>query len=433
MTPGEELEFRVARLYFWTGWFARYSVNLAEQFHPDQLLLTDLDLLAFRYDSLLRRQMIIGESKSGDGKSGPKALDRMFWLAGVARYTGADSAVLTIRRKISGRVRQVAESLDVTLFTVEDLSRREELAGVTKLRRGSLDPELVGQRSELRKRAENFADGGRYLKFLWSELWLLEPWVALKRLVSLLDAASKRWHEQLSTNEEFVLRYVLGEATVDFCYLVLSTAGEVVWLPGSEGTERIIERLSEGLAPTRQLVKLSEGVDRFLAGVLHELNAPAATRAKVQGAFYPRPPGWTEAYIELVTRLIASPAQAADLPRLMDVVIFDAFVKREGVDPAVLERLGTTEPEAVMGLGRLIGAFLTGQVGTPSEVFTALDPAGSRAGTSPDRTRPARLSNVGPLSADGPANAKPPGGEQLPLGDSAQLDRAENSVKPRPN
>jgi len=429
MTAGEELEFRVARLYFWTGWFTRYSVNLAEQFHPDQLLLTDLDLFAFRYDSLLRRQMLIGESKSGEGKSAPKVLDRMFWLAGVARYTGADSAVLATRRKTSGRVRQVAESLDVTIFTADDVSRREELAGLGKLRSGSLDPQLVGQRSELRKKAQHLPYADRYLKFLWSELWLLEPWVALKRLVSLLNAVSKRWHEHLSTDEEFVMRYVLGEATVDFSCLALATSASVVWLPTSEGTALMIERLSEGLASTRQLVKLSEGVDRLLAGLLRELDAPAAAIAKAQGAFYPRPPGWAEAYVELVTRLIASPAEAAELPRLMDVVIFDAFVKGEGLDPSAQERLEITHLETTMGLGRLIGAFLTGQVGVPSEMFAALDPARSATGTAAAHTRPVRSSDVGRPSADGPVDVEPPGAEQLALGGSTQH---ESVVRPRP-
>jgi hypothetical protein len=45
----------------------------------------------------------------------------------------------------------------------------------------------------------------------------------------------------------------------------LVTTASVLWLPAEESRAVIIVRLSEGLASTRQLVRLFEGVDRSLA------------------------------------------------------------------------------------------------------------------------------------------------------------------------
>lgn len=53
MTPGDELEVRLARMHFWKGAYTRRGVNLQRHFHPEPLVVTDLDLLAIEITSQL--------------------------------------------------------------------------------------------------------------------------------------------------------------------------------------------------------------------------------------------------------------------------------------------------------------------------------------------------------------------------------------------
>ena len=90
LTKGDELEARVAQLWFWEGYFTRRGVDLRRQFYPEPLVVTDLDLLAYDFSPMLRRTKTIGEVKTGTGKNAPKPLDRIVWLRGLreARRSG---------------------------------------------------------------------------------------------------------------------------------------------------------------------------------------------------------------------------------------------------------------------------------------------------------------------------------------------------------
>ncbi len=83
--PGLLLESRVARLWFWNGYFARYGIDLKRIYDPEPLQITDLDLLAYQLGPDLASRRMIGETKGGTGKSAPRPLDRVVWLAGLVR------------------------------------------------------------------------------------------------------------------------------------------------------------------------------------------------------------------------------------------------------------------------------------------------------------------------------------------------------------
>ncbi|MFV1992163.1 MAG: DNA-binding response regulator, partial [Acidimicrobiales bacterium] len=70
----------MAQLWFWEGHYARRGIDLRRHYHPEPLIVTDLDLLAYDFSSMLRRSKTIGEVKSGKSKNAPKPLDRIIWL-----------------------------------------------------------------------------------------------------------------------------------------------------------------------------------------------------------------------------------------------------------------------------------------------------------------------------------------------------------------
>ena len=94
LNKGDDMEMRVARLWFWEGYFSRNGINLKRYYHPEPLLVTDLDLLACDFGPSLQMIRTIGEVKTGVGKSAPKPLDRIIWLRGLKELVGVDNAQL---------------------------------------------------------------------------------------------------------------------------------------------------------------------------------------------------------------------------------------------------------------------------------------------------------------------------------------------------
>ena len=62
LNRGDEMEMRVARLWFWEGYYSRSGINLKRHYHPEPLLVTDLDLLAYDFGPSLQMRRTIGES-----------------------------------------------------------------------------------------------------------------------------------------------------------------------------------------------------------------------------------------------------------------------------------------------------------------------------------------------------------------------------------
>jgi len=77
LNKGDEMEMRVARLWFWEGYFSRRDIDLRRRYHPEPLIITDLDLVAYDIGPSLQASQTIGEVKTGTGRSAPKLLDRI--------------------------------------------------------------------------------------------------------------------------------------------------------------------------------------------------------------------------------------------------------------------------------------------------------------------------------------------------------------------
>lgn len=424
---GKALERRVARMYFWSGLFSRASIDLRQHFHPEPLLLTDLDLVAYDISTVFAVERVIGESKSGTAKSAPKPLDRVFWLSGLMKFTGAQGGVLTVTSQVSRQVRDIAAKLSIRIMTEQELARLEQERGLSSLDYGSFSGDLDDLWDRLRPLTRSEPSLERAYKFLRSEVWHLDPWLATKRTIALMSAVRKQWVEGLAPDELLLVRTLLVEATVVFSLAAIRIAGEIAWLPSDQAHQLILERLSEGAAPMRELVRLSQAVDTYIAGLLHEVNAPSHVQVKAMGAFYPRPPDYAEAFEELVRRLAASPKHVRHLPRLFDVALYENIVRNRVVERAPIEALELSDIDKAHRAARLITAFLSGQIGIPAELFIGLGFAIEAAPIESERQ--AAVSHVPTLAAKAVPGATD-GEHQLPgmtTGvSSSQVEREES-------
>lgn len=157
----------------------------------------------------------------------------------------------------------------------------------------------------------------------------------------------------------------LAEAVTIFAARLVVALGEVVRRSEADLRAHISQRLSEGSVDPVPMRELSAAVDRYIAGVLAQAGVSRTVALEAMGAFAPTPPPYTEPFSELSRRLVARVDVLRQLPRYMDLVLYERVVWRREPAPLVIERLDLPDVAAMGRASRLVAAFLVGQAGLP--------------------------------------------------------------------
>lgn len=244
---GKDLECRVARLLNREGTFVRKRVDIT-RWLAEKIQITDIDVLRYEFGADLSVRRTVVECKSGDAKSAPKEVDRLFWLHGVRTLVDAESALLVVDKQPNERIRWVADSLKVDVQGIDDVIRREGIIGITtNTDWGSHDPAYVQSEERIFKSVKkDDQELQRAARFLSSGFWHFAPAISLKRIVALIENLSKRLIDDLPSDENEALHWLIADCTVCFTLAVTQLAGMAIKLPQKDFRITISERMSEG-------------------------------------------------------------------------------------------------------------------------------------------------------------------------------------------
>jgi hypothetical protein len=377
-STGDQLEARVAQTWFWEGFYVRRGVNF-QRYYQEPLQVTDLDLFAFDFNPQLVARRYIGEVKSGSGKSAPKPLDRIIWLAGLRTLVNADRGELTSALTVSPKARALGRGLSITAQHVTDLERRERDA-VNGLRdMGSQGVTAFALETRVREICKNDADLERAFGYLRGEALLLEPFLAAKQLIELLRRLSSHWTPNVQDDDKLAVRWLAAEATSILTLHFVSIAGQATTLDRPSWDALVNERLAEGALPAHQMRKLSDSLDKYVSGLMAAANAPADLRTQAIGAFLPEAPDYADPFAELCWRLKSDAPAARVLPRQLDFIVFERLVHQRNPDPTATGRLGLARDGSTRFV-RLVSGFIRGCGASFSELDEALASTFSSSG-----------------------------------------------------
>ncbi|WP_011690843.1 hypothetical protein [Arthrobacter sp. FB24] len=338
-TDGDKVEARVAQVWFWEGFYSKRGIDVQAEYGGDLTQITDLDLLAFDFNPALRMRKFIGESKSGSGKSAPKALDRMIWQRGLRAFVGAEAAELTINSKVTEQNRKFGRELGVSVQTLSDLSRREEALLMAEVEEsGSHGAAAFALVEWVRKYTKSEPELEVIFRFLRSKVWFLDSFTAVKQTISVIETLSKQWVVGHEDDHKKAVRWLLAEAVSVFSLMLVDICSEARLRPRFEFDAFVAARLADGVVPSSEMKQLSKSIDKFIAGLLVAAKATPAVRTGAMGAFDPVPPAYADSFAELAWRL-SRWVRASDLPRQIDFLAH--------------ERIGLNRPVPTMAAQRI--------------------------------------------------------------------------------
>jgi hypothetical protein len=146
----------------------------------------------------------------------------------------------------------------------------------------------------------------------------------VKQLIDALSRLRRRWTPRDEDEETAALRWLSAEAASVLTLNLVTIAGLSLTLERRLFSALVSDRLTEGLVPRAQMRRISESVDRYVAGILRTAGIPAAATTEAMGSFLPPPPDYAEPLAETGWRIGHSPLPARSLPRQVDLLLFGA-------------------------------------------------------------------------------------------------------------
>lgn len=382
VTKGDQYELRLARLLFFEGAFVKRAIDLNMSF-GEGLTVTDLDILAITFSEDFRVFEAIGESKTAQGRKGPKLVDRLLWLVGLRDLVAADAAFVATAKSASDRVRGLARRLGVEVFDEEDVSNRENIVGIDEQSPwGPFDPVLLEQQRDVYDAVKGDADLKRIYWFVRSEFWLLDAASGIKRAFGALRLLDRAWKSRPDEMRARALGWLARQVEINLTVGLVRLAGQTYREAPARSSQQLLRDLAAGPDISFEaLTRISGQVDRFVTSLLHELKAEPGQHANALGAFHPTPPKYAESLIEVVERLAAEPKASTHLPRYVDWKGAEADLgARLGVLPGVTESL----EEDCGRLLRLIRAFVFGQLKIDADLLAAPEALSDTSNHTPD-------------------------------------------------
>lgn len=318
LVVGEELEYRVARLFVFMGYFVRRGCPIYTVANLDQA--TDLDAFAMKYTQPFRRESIVSECKSGD--VGP--LDRIFWLSGVKKFVGAKDAFL-VRKVTKWNIKDFAKNTGVQII---DIDKIEELEGNYKIAAnewpGVADRGFYSaQAAEWNNSLAGSSSFWELYQTLLTEIRYDDPFAAINYLLFQLRRLTKQFQQMpASTLHRFLLTESLSQLSV-----FLMRVAEVAFdLSNKDRDAYILKGLTYGsLDPKFAERILNNAYTITRQAVLHITNKPL----DIDRSFFqmPLPPGAENIRI-LINEILRTYPLCLTLPQVTDLLLSEVILKQ---------------------------------------------------------------------------------------------------------
>jgi hypothetical protein len=315
---GEDLEYRIARLYLFMGYFVRRGCPIYTVAALDRA--TDLDMLAVRYIEPFKPQTIIAECKSGENAP----LDRIFWLSGVKTFTKADEALL-IRKSTKWNIKDFAKESGVRVLDLRRLSELEASFGISE---GDW-PEVSDRdfyAKELPLWNDQMKENSRYWELLitlTSEVRWDEPFAGANYLLSQLRLLSKSFP---TPPQESFFRFLFSECIAQLSLFILRIVEQSFDLSEKDREGFIRKGFIYGnLNPKYAERILESSYNLARQAVFHYTNRMVDIDRQVFSM--PEPPGTTES-VTLFETLVQNYPASLTFPQICDYLLFERFTKR---------------------------------------------------------------------------------------------------------
>jgi hypothetical protein len=352
MDEGTQLEYRIDRLFFHNNYFSRRSIPLKNYFYPDDIDITDIDVLGIRYSVDFSMNRIIADCKSNISLKSrdAKPANRILWLSGLKNFLNCDLAYFC-KPEIKKVMKDFALKNEIVPIDYKKLEELEDKFNIKDVWEGSYDTSNYSKLVSHYNNIKISKDLSQVYWFLRMEFWVSPSNLQIKRCVNYASSSFK--DKEITMPYE---KYLLGESYILSSLALLNICKDTYPYTQSEREMWITNKMIEGIGTIEQQEKFLKLMRSYTQAKVEELTQQKVSITREE--FKMIPPDYTKDLIELVNRFIDKAEYSIEVPRFLDFFIYEYILNSKEIDNDRLSSLFKTDVDIVAKLSKNLIKFV---------------------------------------------------------------------------
>jgi len=368
LSKGSLLEYRIQRLFFAMGYYAKTGVIVKSGQDAIADVITDLDVYGIYLHKNFTSKRIWADCKSGKAKP----LERISWIKGIRSLIRIDD-IIFVKSGVRTNTKQFAHRSGIMVLDESILSKLEsdyEVAADDWS--GPWNPRTQENMLTMLKAIDKTTRGicSRSSDFIASTYWCLGEYARLKKCITAIRELGELLQFFQGKREYPILKWAICQLVPMFVLATLNICRELYFLTDSEKASIINDNLISSEIPISKRTDIVNATYKMAQGIIQQ-QYPGAHIPSLDLSLSLIPPKYFEKFCDLILRITGSPNQYYDVLRLLDYSLQEYCLTNTKLDESILERKIPNYRNAYIGEKTLLH-FISDVCNIPQEFFVPL-------------------------------------------------------------
>lgn len=313
---GELLEYQIKRLFFFMGYYSKTNIMIQTSSDEPFDVVTDLDVYGIYIHSDFSQKTIWSDCKSGSAQE----INRVAWLTGIKEMIEVDN-ILFVKKGTKLSTKFFANKKNIQIVDLSIISDMEKRYGIKSDDwRNSWNPQVQNENINIFKSISSPSNFiyKRVYKFINTYYWAIEDnFSKFKKTITALRDLASVVGLPLKTEEKKAVRWAVYQLSDMLMLPLLQICRQVQYFPDKDKVDIMIHGLIYGSntkSKIDDILKVTNNIARktlnkYCGGENKIIDLPEIEL---------NPPEYTEAFINMVFRIIEQPLCYFDILRFMD-------------------------------------------------------------------------------------------------------------------
>lgn len=329
INKGDFLEFRIKRLLFAMGYFCKIGVLIKTSQDDVAEYVTDLDVLGISIQRDFTSKTIWADCKAGKAKP----LERISWINGIKNFVGIDDAIF-VKKNVRVTTKQFARKSNIQVLDLEIINKLEKDYGIeAECLKGSWNygTQIKSEQVLLKMNIDNNESIKKIVQFTKSGYWSLNEYTRIKKCITALKQLGEMLRLPLKQEEFTAIRWVIYEVINLFVLATLKVCRNTYYFSEKDRNQVIYEGLISGEISNKKRKELVEASYKMAYSIIKS-QIPGFNGKIELPNFNMTAPVYCEAYLDLISRIVANPLDYYDILRYLDFMMMEYDLNSKDID-----------------------------------------------------------------------------------------------------
>lgn len=316
MNKGTILEYQIKRLFFFMGYFSKNNIIIQTSSDEPFDIVTDLDVYGIYIHSDFSQKTIWSDCKSGTAQE----INRVAWLTGIKDMIEVDD-ILFVKKGTKLSTKFFANARNIQIVDLSIISDMEKRYGIKSDDwRSAWNPQTQNEYIDTFKNilTPNNLIYKRIFKFINTHYWAIEDnFTKCKKTITALRDLAELVELPLALTEKKAIKWAVYQLSSMLMLPMLQICKHVQYFPDKDKVDIIILGLTYGSNSKSKIDDILKVTNNIARKTLHKYCNDDHKLVDLPEIKLNQPE-YTEAFINMVFRIVEQPLYYFDILRFMD-------------------------------------------------------------------------------------------------------------------